>query len=120
LQHMNINPVAKIISQVFHKLSITPNDLLLSRILDVENIIVKHTLIREELEKINLWKTVYEQIQYTQLDERLIEFILELWRTPEYTMQSPSINKSTWEYDVLDPIVKFITYDLEEDIFIRW
>ncbi|CAG8829625.1 36474_t:CDS:2, partial [Gigaspora margarita] len=144
LQHMDVNPVAKIISQVFHKLSIAPNDLLLSGILDIENIIVRHTLIREELEKINLWKTVDEQIQYTPLDKRLIEFILEvqqnpfvniqegknqslfsstkdlLWRTPEYIMQSPSINESTWEHDILDPIVKYITYDLEEDIFIRW
>ncbi|CAG8835058.1 18026_t:CDS:2, partial [Gigaspora margarita] len=42
-----------------------------------------------------------------------------LWRTSEYIMQSPSINESIWEHDILDPIVKYIIYDLEEDIFIR-
>ncbi|CAG8604245.1 38804_t:CDS:2 [Gigaspora margarita] len=87
LQHMDVNPVAKIISQVFHKLSIAPNDLLLSGILDVENIIVRHTLIREELEKINLWKTVDEQIQYIPLDKRLIKFILKVQQNPFVNIQ---------------------------------
>ncbi|CAG8810253.1 11019_t:CDS:2, partial [Racocetra persica] len=87
-------------------------------------------------------KAVDEQIQHISLDKRLIEFILEvqqnlsvniqeyknqslfsntkdLVKTPEYKMQSLSINESIWEHDVLDPIVKYITYDLEEDIFIR-
>ncbi|CAG8663115.1 7174_t:CDS:1, partial [Gigaspora rosea] len=41
---MDVNPVAKLISKVFYKLSIAPNNLL-SEILDVENIIIKHTLI---------------------------------------------------------------------------
>ncbi|CAG8839778.1 14782_t:CDS:2, partial [Gigaspora margarita] len=144
LQHMDVNPVVKLISKVFHKLSIAPNDLLLSGILDVENIIVRHQLIREELEKMNLWNTVDKQIQHMPLDKKLIEFILEiqqnpfvniqecenqslfsntkdlLWRTPEYRTQSPSINESTWVHDMLNPIIKYITYDLEEDIFIRW
>ncbi|KAF0552007.1 hypothetical protein F8M41_022820 [Gigaspora margarita] len=141
---MDVNPVVKLISKVFHKLFIAPNDLLLSGILDVENIIVRHKLIREELEKINLWNTVDKQIQHIPLDKKLIKFILEiqqnpfvniqecenqslfsntkdlLWRTPEYGTQSPSINESTWEHDMLNPIIKYITYDLEEDIFIRY
>ncbi|CAG8788890.1 19284_t:CDS:2, partial [Gigaspora margarita] len=100
--------------------------------------------IREELEKKNLWNKVNEQIQYVKLNKRLVEFILEvqqnpfinipkcenqslfsntkdlLWRIPEYIMQSSSINKSTWEHNILDSIIKYITYDLEDDIFIRY
>ncbi|CAG8842094.1 18731_t:CDS:2, partial [Gigaspora margarita] len=41
-------------------------------------------------------------------------------QTPEYIMQNTSINESIWEHDILDHIVKYIIYDLEEDIFIRW
>ncbi|CAG8800595.1 12077_t:CDS:2, partial [Dentiscutata erythropus] len=127
--------------KVFHNLSITPNDPLLSGILDIENIIVRHTLIKKELERENLWKTVDEQIQHMPLNKRLIEFILdilEVQQNPSVNIQEcenqslfsntkdlvncggSSINESTWEHDVLNPIVKYITYDLEEDIFIRW
>ncbi|CAG8576986.1 2589_t:CDS:2, partial [Racocetra persica] len=146
---MDVNPVAKIISRAFHQLSIDSNNLLLSGILDVENIIAKHSLIREELEKEDLWKTVNKQFQYITLDKKLFKFIIDiqqdqsanipecesqslfsntrdlvksmlrLWRISEYTIQSSSINKSTWEHDILDPIVKYITYNLEEDIFMR-
>ncbi|CAG8585335.1 14573_t:CDS:2, partial [Racocetra fulgida] len=58
-------------------LSIAPNDLLLSGILDIENIIIQHAQIIEELEKKNLWNTVNKQIQHVKLNKRLVEFILE-------------------------------------------
>ncbi|CAG8746636.1 26028_t:CDS:2, partial [Gigaspora margarita] len=122
LQHMDVNPVAKIISQVFHKLSITPNDLLLSGILNIENIIVRYTLIREELIEfiLEVQRNLFVNIHEGKNQSLFSSTKDLLWRTPEYTMQSPSINESTWKHDVLDPIVKFITYDLEEDIFIRY
>ncbi|CAG8439936.1 8604_t:CDS:2 [Cetraspora pellucida] len=149
-KYMDINQVAKIISQTFHKISIVSNDLLLSGIIDVENIIVRHMQIRDALEKRNLWDAVNEQIRHIPLEKSLENFILDvrhnpfinipeyedkslfsntkdlvnsmlgLWKIPEYQMQSFSINESTWEHDALQPIVKFITYDLEDDLFVRW
>ncbi|CAG8564930.1 43562_t:CDS:2, partial [Gigaspora margarita] len=106
--------------------------------------------IRDALEKKNLWDAINEQIQHIPLEKSLEKFILDvrdnpfinipehvnkslfsntkdlvnsmlkLWKIPEYKIQSLSINESTWEHDTLQHIVKFITHDLEDDLFVRW
>ncbi|CAG8687412.1 175_t:CDS:2, partial [Scutellospora calospora] len=110
----------------------------------VENIIVRYMQIKDALEKKNLWDAVNEPIQQIPLEKSLEKFILDVRDNPfinipeyvnkslfsntkdlvnsmipEYKIQSPSINESTWEHDALQPIVKFITHDLEDDLFVR-
>ncbi|CAG8712095.1 21675_t:CDS:2, partial [Gigaspora rosea] len=144
----NINDIAKVLSREIWNLNLKPDDLILSGILDIEELREKNP---EFLEMLNMQDSSFEEIilrlslpgklpsfiknylcrkemkipndEYKSLyisTRTFINSMRSIWKKKEYQNNSPKINESTWSHSAVDAIMKFIEADMEEDLFIRW
>ncbi|CAG8589494.1 2350_t:CDS:2, partial [Racocetra persica] len=145
----NVNDIVKILSQEIWNLNLKPNDLILSGILDTEEIRERNPEFLHILHDASLLNIFEEMIPRLPLPGKLSSFIRKylsgkemripneykslytstrtfidsirsIWKKREYQNNSPRINESTWSHCAIDAIMKFIETDMEEDLFIRW
>ncbi|CAG8604112.1 18_t:CDS:2, partial [Gigaspora rosea] len=149
LQYKNVNDIVKVVAKTLPTMSLGPNDLILSGILDVPILKSEKSPIMKELKQAKLWKSVDEPIEFLSMPNGVEQFVIKcietkknhnikipkknaslfvriknlvdsiLWKNPEYQTPQPNINESTWGHNVLKPIVDFIDYDLESELLIR-
>ncbi|CAG8790855.1 11278_t:CDS:2, partial [Dentiscutata erythropus] len=145
----NVNEIVKILSREIWNLNLKPNDLILSGILDTEEIRERNPEFLRMLHDENMSNIFEEMIPRLSLPGKLSSFIRKylsgkemripdkyrslytstrtfidsirsIWKKREYQNNSPRINESTWSHCAIDAIMKFIEADMEEVLFIRW
>ncbi|CAG8673608.1 7250_t:CDS:2, partial [Dentiscutata heterogama] len=120
LQYKNVNDVVKTIAQTLPSMLLSPNNLILSEILDIPTLTSESSPIKTSLKKKKLWKLVKKPIKFLLLPDNVEQFVIKVWKNSEYQTCRPNINESTWGHNVIKPIIDFIEYDLETEILIRW
>ncbi|CAG8461309.1 14745_t:CDS:2 [Racocetra fulgida] len=75
-------------------MSLSPNDLILSGILDVPTLISEKSLIMKALKKAQLWKSVNEPIELLSLPDNVEQFVNECIKNKNKTIEIPKRDAS--------------------------
>ncbi|KAF0493516.1 hypothetical protein F8M41_021374 [Gigaspora margarita] len=94
LQNKNVNDIVKIMAGTLSTMSLSPNDLILSGILDVPTLKREKSPIMKELKKAKLWKLVNEPIEFLSSPDDVEQFVIKCIENKNHNIKIPKKHAS--------------------------